>query len=84
MALSPFGDSLPLVVYATGTLLRVTPDSSVKDGTIAISWSGMRAANGFSDCERVLSYRYSANVLLNAEGCREVVQKWRRVVAPKL
>jgi hypothetical protein len=37
IALSPFGDSFPLVVYATGTLCSVTPDSSVNDGMMAIS-----------------------------------------------
>lgn len=36
MALSPAGDSFPLVLYASGTLCNVTPDSSVKEGTMAI------------------------------------------------
>lgn len=56
MALSPSGDSLPLVVYATGTCWSVTPDSSVKDGMTAICWSGIKLANGFSACEVILSW----------------------------
>lgn len=38
MALSPVCDSLPRVVYDTGTFRRVTPDSRVKFGIIAICW----------------------------------------------
>lgn len=55
MALSPVGESLPRVVYDTGTLWSVTPDSRVKSGTIAIFWCGMREAKGFSGCLDVLS-----------------------------
>lgn len=64
MALSPSGDNLPLVVYATETFCRVTPDSRVKDGMIAISWSGIRVAKGFSGCDWILSCMYSATGLL--------------------
>jgi len=63
MALSRFGDSVPLVLYASGALYRVTPDSRVKDGIMAMVWSGMRAANGFSGCFCVLSWTYSATGL---------------------
>jgi hypothetical protein len=50
IALSPFGESLPLVLYANGTFCNVTPDSSVKDGIMAMVWSGIKDANGFSGC----------------------------------
>ena len=60
MALSRFGESFPLVLYARGIFCNVTPDSSVKEGMIAIVWSGIKAANGFSGCCCVLSYSYSA------------------------
>jgi hypothetical protein len=36
IALSRFGESFPLVLYARGTLCNVTPDSRVKEGMIAI------------------------------------------------
>lgn len=55
MALSASGLRTPYVLYASGTLRRVTPDSSVNEGIIAIDWSGMRLANGFSGCEEILS-----------------------------
>lgn len=35
IALSPFSESFPRVLYATGTLCKMTPDSRVKEGTIA-------------------------------------------------
>lgn len=63
MALSPLALSFPRVVYATGTFLRVTPDSRVKEGIMAICWSGMRAAKGFSGWVRVLSWKYSVTDL---------------------
>ncbi len=47
------------MLYATGTLRSVTPDSRVKEGTIAICWSGMREAKGFSDCAEALSTGFS-------------------------
>jgi hypothetical protein len=56
IALSPFGDSSPLVLYANGTLYSVTPDSRVNSGIIAICCSGIRLANGFSGCVCVLSF----------------------------
>lgn len=62
MALSPFGESVPRVVYATGTLWSVAPDSSVNEGITAICWWGMRAANGFSGCDWILSWMYSATI----------------------
>lgn len=55
IALSASGDKFPLVVYATGRFRRVTPDSRVNSGMIAISWSGIKAANGFSDWDCILS-----------------------------
>lgn len=55
IALSRLGDNFPLVLYANGILCKVSPDSKVKDGIIAIVWSGMRDANGFSGCCCVLS-----------------------------
>lgn len=64
MALSPLGDNLPLVVYATGTFWRVTPDSRVKEGMTAICWSGIKLANGFSACEVILSWTYSVTGLV--------------------
>lgn len=36
------------MLYASGTLFRVTPDSNVNDGTMAMVWSGIKAAKGFS------------------------------------
>lgn len=63
MALSAPGDKFPRVVYATGTLRRVTPDSKVNSGMIAIRCSGMRAAKGFSGCVWILSWKYSATDL---------------------
>lgn len=68
MALSPFVLSFPRVVYATGTLRRVAPDSSLNSGIMAICWSGIRAANGFSGWDDRLSYRYSVAVLWRAWG----------------
>lgn len=58
-ALSPFGDSLPRELYAIGTLRRVTPDSRVNEGTIAMCWSGMREAKGFSGWAEALSTGFS-------------------------
>jgi hypothetical protein len=63
MTLSASGERVPLVVYATGTLERVTPDSRVKDGITAICWCGMSSANGFSGCECILSWKYSVTAL---------------------
>lgn len=63
IALSPFGESFPLVLYASGMLCKVTPDSRVNDGIMAIVWSGMRDAKGFSGCWRVLSWTYSVAIL---------------------
>lgn len=68
MALSPFGLSFPRVVYATGTFRSVAPDSSLNSGIMAICWSGIRAANGFSGWDDRLSYRYSVAVLLGDMG----------------
>lgn len=48
IALSAFGERMPRVVYATGTLRSVVPDSRVNSGIIAICCSGINAANGFS------------------------------------
>ena len=59
-ALSPFGDNVPRVVYATGTLCNSTPDSRVNEGTMAMCWSGMRVAKGFSGCRDVLSTGFSS------------------------
>lgn len=64
ITLSRFGDNVPLVLYANGALYNVSPDSRVKDGTMAICWSGIRAAKGFSGCCCVLSWTYSAAVLV--------------------
>ena len=47
-ALSRFSDGLSRVVYATGTLWKTTPDSSVKEGRMAICCSRISFANGFS------------------------------------
>ena len=63
IALSRFGESFPLVLYASGTLCKVTPDSSVNDGIVAMVWSGIRDAKGFSGCWRVLSWTYSVAIL---------------------
>lgn len=59
-ALSLFSESWPRVVYATGTFLRVTPDSRVKEGTMAKSWSGTSCAKGFSGWPLVLSTGFSS------------------------
>ena len=45
MQLSLFALSLPHVLYATGTSLRVSPDSRVKDGIETIVWDEMNDAN---------------------------------------
>jgi len=68
IALSRFGESLPLVLYARGTLCNVTPDSNVKDEMMAIVWSGMREENGFSGCCRCLSWTYSVAVDIGRRG----------------
>lgn len=75
MALSPLGDSLPLVVYAKGTLLNVTPDSSVKDGIMANSWSGIRLANGFSGCCRVLAWKYQPRSFDSEISCNGMIKR---------
>lgn len=64
MALSRPGESCPLVVYATGTLYNVIPDSRVNSGITANCCSGIKAAKGFSGCWCVLSCRYSVTVLV--------------------
>lgn len=61
IALSRFGESFPRVLYASGTFSSVTPDSSMKEGIMAMVWSGIKAAKGFSGCWRVLSWTYSVN-----------------------
>ena len=58
-ALSAREESFPRVVYATGTFRRVTPDSRVKAGMIAICWSGINEAKGFSGWLEVLSTGFS-------------------------
>lgn len=40
--------SFPHVLYATGTSLKITPDSSSNSGIIAICWSFTSAEKGFS------------------------------------
>lgn len=78
IALSPLGDSLPLVVYATGTFWSLTPDSRVKEGMTAICWSGIKLANGFSACELVLSWTYSVTglaALLDAMAGLELIMR---------
>lgn len=45
MQLSRFAFSFPHVLYATGMLLRVRPDSRVKDGIETIVWDEMKDAN---------------------------------------
>lgn len=62
IALSRSGESSPLVLYASGTLRIVTPDSNVKEGMIAMDCSGIRAENEFSDCCCVLSWTYSVTI----------------------
>lgn len=47
------------MVYATGTFWSVTPDSRVKVGTMAMCWSGIRDAKGFSGCAESLSTGFS-------------------------
>ncbi len=59
IALSPFGDSLPRVLYAIGTLCRMTPDSRVNDGMTAMDCSGISLAKGFSGCVVTLSTGFS-------------------------
>lgn len=54
MALSPAGESMPYVLYATGTLRRTAPDSRANSGMMANVWSGISAANGFSGCSVTL------------------------------
>lgn len=51
------------MLYASGTLRKVTPDSRVKDGIMAIVWSGIKDAKGFSSCCCVLSWTYSVAIL---------------------
>ena len=63
MALSLFGDNSPFVLYARGTLRRVTPDSRVNEGIMAMFWSGINSENGFSGCFCVLSWTYSVAIL---------------------
>lgn len=48
MTLLAFGDSLPQLMYATGTFLISTPDSSVKVGIVMISRPGTRFENGLT------------------------------------
>lgn len=40
----------------------------MKDGIMAMVWSGMRAANGFSGCVCVLSWTYSVTALSDMVG----------------
>lgn len=68
IALSRLGESFPLVLYANGTLCKVSPDSKVKDGMMAIVWSGIRDANGFSGCCCVLSWSIQSLLLPRIEG----------------
>lgn len=83
-ALSPVGDSFPLVVYATGTLYKVTPDSSVNDGMMAISWSRISFENGFSGCDVILSTGFSRWSSRTWGGTTDGIciweqsQRWRR------
>lgn len=77
IALSLFEDKLPLVVYATGTFFKVTPDSRVKEGIMTISWSGIKAANGFSGCCCVLSWKYSVTDLQKVQRRKKGKQKER-------
>ena len=49
------------MLYAIGTLCNRTPDSKSNDGTIAISWSGIKEANGFSGCWSTLSTGFSTS-----------------------
>ena len=59
IVLSLFGESLPRVLYATGTFCSVSPDSRVNEGIIAMCWSGMSDANGFSGWLEALSTGFS-------------------------
>ena len=67
--LSPFRDSFPRVLYATGTLRRVVSDSRVKDGTMAMCWFGIRAANGFSGWPEALSTGFSVRSVQRESRC---------------
>jgi len=51
MTFDPSAFSFPHVLYATGTRLKITPDSSSNSGTITIDWLSTSPENGFSDCE---------------------------------
>ena len=39
----------------------------MKEGTTAICWSGTRAERGFSNCDRILSWSYSATILTSRD-----------------
>lgn len=73
MALSPSGDRVPRVLYARGALWRVTPDSSVKEGMMAMCWSGIKAAKGFSGWVCVLSWTYSVTAFSRERGAKKSV-----------
>jgi hypothetical protein len=59
-ALSFCSESWPLVVYATGTLCIVTPDSRVKEGRMAKDCSATSCENGFSGCDVIVSTGFSS------------------------
>ena len=48
------------MVYATGIFRSVTPDSSVKEGTMAMVCSVTSLENGFSGCEVIVSTGFSS------------------------
>lgn len=51
IALEPSALRTPRVEYATGTFRRTSPDSSVKEGIVAIVCVGIKDAKGFEDCD---------------------------------
>lgn len=74
-ALSRPGDREPRVVYATGTLYRLAPDSRVKEGRMAICWLGISFPNGFSGWLDTLSAGFSVGSTTESKGYRAAGQK---------
>lgn len=58
------------MVYAIGTFLSVTPDSSVKEGTVVIRCSVTRLANGFSGWDVTVSTGFSILLLVSRPEAR--------------